>query len=323
MSWIKENKFLAALGGGTLAGVILFYLVGSQGASKYDAAKEAFVAAAAEAKTYEKGPLYPKPENRDAKRKALEDYRKAAGTLQESFKKFQAGEITNVSPQEFTNHLLAATTETQAAFEKNGVTVPEAYFLGFEKYKNTLASGTSTGILDYQLGTIKELMASLAKARPTELKNLYRPELPEESGKTFAAGDAVARPFPLEITFTGTEKSAREFLTSITKLDKQYVVIRTLRITNEKKDPPRASDAKFDKPAAASSAGGDLFGGGFVLPGEDSDGGEKPDVGAPAPAVAPKAADSARILSQVLGNEEIQVFLRLDVLQFLPAKKLP
>ena len=74
MSWIKENKFLAALGGGTLAGVILLYVVGSQGASRYDTAKSEFDAAVAEAAGYEQGPLYPKPENRDAKRKAIEDY---------------------------------------------------------------------------------------------------------------------------------------------------------------------------------------------------------------------------------------------------------
>jgi len=44
---------------------------------------------------------------------------------------------------------------------------------------------------------------------------------------------------------------------------------------------------------------------------------------APAPKPAPAAGDSGRILSQVLGNEEVQVFLRLDVMLFLPAKKLP
>jgi hypothetical protein len=142
--------------------------------------------------------------------------------------------------------------------------------------------------------------------------------LPEEEGKSYtpSATDA-ARPFPLEITFVGPEKSVRDFLSSITNPENQYVVIRSLRVTNEKKDPPRTSDAKFDKPAA-TAAPADSFGGGFVLPGDD---GAAP-AAAPA-AETPKAADSSRILAQVLGNEQVQVFLRLDVLQFLPAKKLP
>ncbi|MEO5916183.1 MAG: Amuc_1100 family pilus-like protein [Luteolibacter sp.] len=323
MSWIKENKFLAALGGGTLLGVIVLYIVGSQGASRYSTAKDEFTAASDAASGYEKGPLYPKPENRDAKRKAITDYRGAVEALQTAFQQFRPAEITNVSPQEFTNRLLAANTETRAAFEENEVIVPEAYFAGFEKYKTSLASESSTGILDYQLASVKNLMLALAKAHPTELKNLYRPELPEEAAKTYAAGDAVARAFPLEITFKGTEKSVREFITAITKPDKQYVVIRSIRVANEKKDPPRAADAQFEKPAAAPSAaaaGG--FSGDFVLPG-DEPAAPKPAVVTPAADTAPKAADSGRILAQVLGNEEIQVFLRLDVLQFLPAKKLP
>jgi hypothetical protein len=41
------------------------------------------------------------------------------------------------------------------------------------------------------------------------------------------------------------------------------------------------------------------------------------------PAPAPKTADTGRILAQVLGNEEIHVFIRLDFLSFLPAQKLP
>ena len=90
-----------------------------------------------------------------------------------------------------------------------------------------------------------------------------------------------------------------------------------------RRTPPRAADAKFDKPKAAKvGTAADVFGG-FVLPGEEPAAGDaKPEeAAAPAPEVAP--ADSSRILSQVLGNEELEVFLRLDLMQFLPAKKLP
>ena len=318
MSWIKENKFLAALGGGTLAGVILLYVVGSQGASRYDTSKSEFDAAMAEASGYEQGPLYPKPDYRDAKRKAIEDYRKSVDSLQSAFQKFRPAEIKNVSPQEFTNQLLATNNEIRAAFQENGVTVPEPFFVGFEKYKTTLASGNSTGILNYELGTIKDLMLTLAKAKPTELKNFYRQEQPEESGQAYAAGDSVARAFPLEITFVGPEKSVRDFLTALNKAENEYVVVRTLRISNQKKEPPRATDAQFDKPAAKPGGAAGAFDG-FVLPGDEPAAAPKPAEAA----AAAKPADSSRILSQVLGNEQLQVFLRLDVLQFLPAKKLP
>ena len=322
MSWIKDNKFMVALGGGTLTGVILLYVVGSQGSKRYDAAKEQFAAAATEATGFEKQPLYPKLENKDGKSKALGEYRQAVDSIQTAFAPFRPKEIKNVTPQEFTDRLLAANLEVRKAFEEASTIVPEPFFVGFEKYRTSLAPPNTTGILDYQLSSIKSLMLALAKTKPKELKNLFRPLQPEDSGQAFAPPPTMtARPFPLEISFIGTEKSARDFISSIVKLENQYIVVRSLRVTNVKKDPPRAGDAQFEKAAASKpAASADPFAGGFVLPGD-----EKPAAAAEAPvtpAPAPKAADSGRILSQVLGNEEVNVFLRLDLLQFLPAKKI-
>lgn len=323
MSWIKDNKFMVGLGGGTLVGVILLYVVGSQGSKGYDTAKEQYDAAAAEVTGFEKQPLYPRTENKDGKSKALGEYRQAVESIQGKFEPFRPKEIKNITPQEFTDRLLAANKEVREAFENAGTIVPEPFFVGFEKYRTSLAPGSTTGILNFQLGSIKHLMLALAAAKPTELKNLYRPLLPEDEGQTYTPpATQTARPFPLEITFTGTERSAREFLSSIVKPGNPYVVVRSLRITNVKKDPPRAADAQFDKAPAkpADAGGGGAFSGGFVLPGEDA----APAAAAPeAAADAPKAADTSRILSQVLGNEQVHVFLRLDLLEFLPAKKLP
>ncbi|MEO5713846.1 MAG: Amuc_1100 family pilus-like protein [Luteolibacter sp.] len=322
MSWIKDNKFVVALGGGTLLGVAVLYFVGAGGATRYDEAKTKFDEAAAEAASYEKLPLYPRPENRDGKRKALDEYRKSVDSLQASFEKFRPKELKNVSPQDFTNSVKDADIEIRKAFEEAGTTVPEGFFAGFVRYKTSLALPNATGLLTYQVGAVKSILLELAKARPSEFRNLYRASLPEEDGQVYnAPANAVARPLPLEITFTGPEKSAREFLSSIVKPENQYVVVRAIRVTNAKKDPPRAADAQFEKPAAAKPAGGDsAFGGGFVLPGDDA---AKPAPAPEKPAAAPEHADSSRILSQVLGNEQVHVFVRLDVLQFLPVKKLP
>jgi hypothetical protein len=336
MTWIKDNKFLVALIGGTLVGIILIYIVGSKGASSYVQAKQEFDTAASEASNFERLALYPRAENRDGKSKALDDYRAAIKELQAAFEPFRTAEIPNISPQEFTDRLKSVNDQVRQAFAESKTTVPEAFFSGFEDYKTTLARGNATGLLEYQLGGIKDLMLALAKSGASELKNLYRPALPEEQGNPFQPQPAdVARPLPLEITFTGSEKSVRDFLSAITKLEGRFVVIRSLRIANAKKEPPRAADAKFEAPAAAAAAGAapavtDIFGGAFVLPGDDAAAaGDKPAAAGDKPAAPtaptppPAPADSSRILAQVLGNEEVQVFLRLDLLQFLPAKPLP
>ncbi len=126
--------------------------------------------------------------------------------------------MKNVSPQDFTNQLKAVNEEVRKAFEDSGTKVPDPFFCGFENYKTSLARGNATGILDYQLAGIKNLMLALAKSGATELKNLYRPLLPEEDGREYKPQDSdVARPLPLEITFAGPEKAVREFLSAIVK----------------------------------------------------------------------------------------------------------
>lgn len=320
MSWIKDNKFVVALGGGTLVGAVLLFFIGSKGANNYDQAKADFDAANSEASTYERLSLYPKQENRDGKRKALTEYRQSVESLQGAFQGFRPKELKNTSPQDFTSRLKAVDEEVRKAFENSGTKVADPFFCGFESYKTTLARGNATGILDYQLEGVRHLMLALAKSGASELKNLHRPPLPEEDGKNYTpqANDS-ARPLPLEITFAGPEKSLRQFLSLVAKPEDKYMVIRSIRIANSKKAPPRAADAKFDKPTTATPAATESFGGGFVLPGETP---AESNAAKPETPAAP-AADNSRILAQVLGNEEVQVFIRLDMMQFLPAKKLP
>lgn len=328
MNWIKENKFLAGLVGGTVVAMALLYFVGSKGAARFAASKEGYDQAAGEVSQFERLALYPKADLRDSKKKAIDEYRESLGSLQEAFAKFRPEEIANTSPQAFTDQLVAAVDETRAAFEAAGTTVPAPYFCGFERYKTELARGGATGIMAYQLGMVRGLMLGLAEARISELKNVHRPPLAEEDGGSFepAASD-VARPMPLEITFSGSEKSVRQFFNMLASTETNFAVIRSLRITNSKRDlPPKAADAKFERESGAARTGAsapaaDMFSGGFVLPGDE------PEEEAPAeePAPAPKAdpADASRVLSQVLGDEEVMVFLRLDLMQFLPAKELP
>jgi hypothetical protein len=322
MSWIKDNKFMATLGGGTLVGVILLAVVGSQGSGNYTKAKEEFDTALQDASSFERGELYPTDANRDGKRKALDEYRKSVESLQTAFKPFQAEEFKKISPQEFADHLVAANGEVRAAFDAAGTLIPEAFFGGFERYKTSLASESATGILDYQLATVKYLLLELAKAKPTEFKNLYREPLLEEDGKAYTpAATDVARRYPMELVFIGTEKSARDFLSSVVKAENQFITVRTVRITNTKQDPPRASDAKFEKPAEAStSEAAGAFAGGFVLPGDEPEGEAPADA---TPGTEAAAVDTGKILAQVLGEEQVQVFVRLDLLQFLPEKPLP
>jgi hypothetical protein len=155
------------------------------------------------------------------------------------------------------------------------------------------------------------------------LKNLHRAKLPEEDGKEYKPGDgAVARALPMELIFRASEPAARKFLNAVTDTSKHFTVVRAVRIANDKNVPPRSADAKFEQPRAAAAPSNDPFaGGGFVLPTEEGAEAATPAAAATPPPAAP--SDSSRNLGQVLGNEELTIVLRMDVMSFLPAKKLP
>lgn len=316
MSWIKDNKFAVVLGSGTLVGSLLLVLAGSKAAARYQLARDDFEASKEIASGYENLALYPRLENCDGKGKALEDYRQSTEAIQAAFASFRPKELKTVSPQVFTNQLKAVNSEIVKACQDADIKIPEPFFCGFENYKTSLALGKATGILTYQLEGIQNLMLTLARSGVTELQNFHRPLLPEEEGRDYQIQSAdVARPLPVEITFTGPEKSVRAFLSDILRQEHHYAVIRSMAVSNSKQDPPRAGDAKFDKaPVKPDAAGG---AGDFVLPGD------KPEAPKPEGALPPPAVDTSRILMQVLGDEELRVFLRLDLMEFLPAKKLP
>jgi hypothetical protein len=336
MSWIQENKFAAVLGGATLLGAIVIGYLGMSQRSQYAQALAEYQDAAAQVEEYESLPLYPSEDKVAGKRKALNTYREEIIALRSAFDAFRPKSTPNISSQQFGDDAKAANEEVRKAFDPK-VTLPEGFFLGFEPYTGTLARQDATGVLSFELGAIKETMLALAAAGPSQLQNFYRVRAPEEDGNKWTAPDgAAARPHPFEITFKATKKSARAFMSALVNSKQHYFTVRTVRVVNERHGrAPTKTDAKFDAPATAPGArppGGapaDPFGG-FVLPDEQptpAPGGEAPapagEAPAPPPAPAPAVVDTSRILYQVLGGEEVMVFLRVDVMEFLPVAELP
>lgn len=335
MNWIKSNPFLAGLAGATILICGILYVLGSKWATRYDEAKAGFDEAYQAVSAAERTPLYPTDENRDGKRKALTEYSKDIEDLRDLFKPYRPEDTANISPQAFTDRLKSASSEVSTAFGKTEL--PENFFLGFEGYRNQLAQSGATGTLLYSMAGIKEALLSLAEARPSALLKVHRPAVVEENGGTYQpAPTDVARYFPFEVTFKGSEASVREFLDSLGAAESHYFIVRCLKIQNERDTPPKVADAKFDPvadptaPAAPANPFDDVFfGGGDATeeepateqPAVEEGGeGEEPAVVEAAPA---EEVDTSRILAQVLGAEELIVFVRFDVAMFLPAKELP
>lgn len=326
MSWIQENRFAAGLGGITAVAAAGLIAWGVSAGRKYSAAQEAYTAAADAVSSMEGEKLYPNEDNRQAKQQAVKDYEAAVGELQKAFKPFAAATPPNIEPDQFNENLLKAKEGVAKAFADAGVEIPGEFFLGYEAFTNSPVKKEATGILSYQMEGIGQLLGYLAAAKPVKLLNIHRPKLAEEEGGTFDPKGKSFRSLPVELSFTGTEASLRSFLSALDDSEKYYFVVRSMRVMNEKSTAPTAADGQFktgESEEEAPAAGGDAFpdAGGFVLPGEEAPAGDKPAETEKPAKEAPPAADTGVILQQVLGSEKLNVFLRIDILQFLEAPK--
>lgn len=330
MSWIQQNKFVAALAAITLVLCAGLLYLGSKGGSRYEDFLNQFRKAEAQVNTFERLQLYPNQANLDGKTKAIADYEASIDNLKSAFQSFRKPAPERISPQEFSDRLVATHDQIAARLRAANVELPAGFYSGFEAYTTGLAQGGATPVLSRQLEIAERIFNELAEASPEALINLVRVRQPEEQGNAYQPGaNATARPFSFEITFKGTESSARKFISSLGDTSDRFAVIRTLRIRNESTSPPQASSAQFTTPAASTTPASPFDGGFFgafdafvdddddetAEPGDLEDG-ESP--APPAPAPSPQTG-GARMLSQVAGSERIVVFIRFDVMDFLAA----
>lgn len=327
----QENKFPIILGAVTAVAVGGLIFWGIKGGSRYEAAKSEFDSAAGEIRDLTSRPIKPTNDNARAKKAAVDEYREQVIGLQEAFDPYRAPNPENIDPTAFVDALIAARDRLTGQFDENDVTLPDEFFLGLGRFSTQQPSRSQTGMLNYELGAFEDLFGRLAAAAPSELLNVHWAGLPEslddEGGRNSEA--PTFRSHSIEVTFRGSEAALREFLGSLDESDQYYFVVRSMRVKNERTSPPNADDATFAVSEATDSGAGDGGGfgdGGFVFPGEEDDAGDgeedaDDDGGEEDPAEEP-AADTAEILKQVLGNEEIEVFLRIDVLQFLEPKDI-
>lgn len=334
----KEKTFVGILAGVTVLCAGGLYYFAGQGSSRYDAAKEQFETLSGEINKMENLSLFPNPVNKENKEKAVAAYEAEATQLAKKLQAMRPTAMPVSDPQTFTNTLVKtaeATMKTyadaRAGIDDEKIAIPQGFYLGFEDYTSTPAQQGATSILTYQLAAISEVHSLLAAAKPAKLLNFMRAPLEEEKGGTYTP--VAGRPYralPIEIAFSGPESSMRDFINGLQTSKSNFYLIRTIRVMNEKQTAPKASDVRFEtaKPAAGAAGGGSIFDNidSFTLP--DAAPTPAPEGAAPAaegaapapaaPAPAPKA-DGSRILLQVLGSENIEVFLRIDILLFDPA----
>ncbi|MGE9270737.1 MAG: Amuc_1100 family pilus-like protein [Verrucomicrobiales bacterium] len=323
----QENRFPIILGAVTAvaAGGLIYW--GMQNSSAYDEAKQEYDDATSRIDTLMRAEVEPNAENLREKTKAVVEYRASVENLQKAFDSYRKPTLENTEVSVFSDALLAARARVSELFEEHGVAMPSAFFLGMGKYTDKLPQAKNTGLLHYELGAFEDLFGRLAEAKPSELLNAHWPDLPEERGEEYDFQGKSYRAHPIEVTFQGSEESFRKFISLLDDGEEYYYVVRSMRVRNSRSAAPSARDARFEQPQPAvdNSSGGGAFDG-FVFPDEEEDSDEGADeapVLEDSPQVDEGPADTGQVFKQVLGSEEIQVFMRIDVLQFVEPKPLP
>lgn len=322
----QEKKFIGILAAASVLGAGGLYFVASDCVDRYTASKEQFDALSSEINQMQNLSLFPTPQNKQEKEKALASFKSDAEALTAKLIAKRPQSLENINPQAFTNLLVKTAQEVKKKYAAEGLQIdgddadlPKGFYFGFENYVSTPAQGSATGILAYQLGAINEVHTLLAAAKPRKLLNFYREVLPEERGEEYTpSATQPYRTLPFEISFSGPESCLRDLINGLQQSPQHLFVIRSMRIVNEKQSPPKASDANFEEERDATSGEPESRNpvATFVLPEAG-----KSDAVEAAPAEQPSAiADNGRILKQVLGSEEVQVFLRIDLVLFAEPK---
>ncbi|MFC5051002.1 Amuc_1100 family pilus-like protein [Rubritalea spongiae] len=336
MSWIQENKFTAALAGGTLVGSIALIVLASGQSGDYEDAQSALDEALKQERELQEGRPYPTPENVQAYKDNVDDYARVTHALQRDYQRYRptAEEVQDFQPDQFSNKVSGYRSRLDEAFKANGVELPEGCLYGFEAYSRTFPRPAATGELNYQMKALEWLFSDLAEQKPEALLNVVRPQIAvearpkKEDRATKRRGAEVDEKiydvYPLELSFRCSEKSFKHFLEDVASSKEYYFAVNAIRIQNERQTPPNASDAKFpvvtaNEPAFDSFdsfAGFDTEtvdeGGMTVEEGaEDALSSSENEVES---AVIASDADESRLLMQILGDEQINVYLKLDLI---------
>ena len=312
MNWIKENKFLA----GFIAvmvlgcGVLGFLVMTASG--KYTEAEDAYTAAEADLKRLQGLAPFPNSENL----KKLEAQRKeATEAVNTLHRNLAAAEIPieALTPEQFQDKLRASVTDVKAKAAAKPK-LPEKFYMGFDKYETEPPERAAAGPLGRQLKAMQWVVEQFIDVKAAEIRELGREELPEEKSKGKAekpaapagpGGPAAAKDkgdkqklvtkHPFWITVLVDQGGLRKVLNSIVSSKEQFLIVRTIEVKNEKDRGPSRIDPSAAQPAA---------------PVQPADPAAKP-----APAAPPT--------SIIVGEERVEVTLRLETIDFadVPAAK--
>jgi hypothetical protein len=285
MNWIKENKFLTGFLAVLLvgAGALGFFLFTSQG--NFTEVSDNYYKQAEELKRLQNLVPYPDEANLKLMRDQKDEYIANIGKLEQELSTLQFP-LEPVQPAGFQD-LLKKTVDDIVAKAGN-VVLPQKFYLGFDVYQTKPPGGEAVATqLARELKAIELVVNTLIDSKVTAITDIKRPPIPEEADSKAAPQKKLVLKTPFEVTFLAEQGRVRKALNEIVNSRKQFYIIRSLTVKNEKEKGPAHGESAATTPAPAATE-------------------------TPAPGEEPQR------LKIIVGTEKLIVTARIEIVDFAP-----
>lgn len=281
MTWYHENRWI----GNFLITFLLVLLVGLwflfHAKRSFGDAMTEFNVAATERSRLEHLTPFPDEENVKKTQIELENY----GVRLNGVKGELGAQVlptAPMAPNEFQSRLRQTILNTTEKARANRVKLPENFCLGFDEFVTSLPGTSEAPLLGQELRQIELLAGILIDAKVDGLAVLKRVNLPPGSlvpttSAKAKAAKSVAQRSTVDLTFAASLSAMRKVLNQIANSERQFFIVRTLYVR----------DDQLKGPSREETAGGAIT-----------------------------ATTSPGVLKFIVGNEHIEISVRIELVRF-------
>lgn len=339
MNWIKENKSLAGILGVMIVGTLGLAALLFMSFTAYNNSVEKWKTTSENVKRLKSAKLYPSEANVSAKEKMVTDYAEKVNLLRATLLDAKVQQpVKPISETEFQAKLKDRANTVKRLAEGSQVLLPADFALGFDEYTGTLPRTPEVAAdLNIHLDVMEKLVSSLIQSGIKSVDMLERTKLPNEKAavaapvavkptkskssakgknKTIITAAAAAEPvldrYPIKLMLTTDQGPFQNLMNTLSNPSKMphFLVVRQLRVENEKLDGPLKSEIRISRDGGASAEAP------VSAPAPEAS-------GAPAGAqviVPPKASPKDAIT--IMGEEKIKLYLEVDYIRFRPSAEI-
>jgi len=256
MNWFKENPVPAAiLAFAVLATAATSYLA-LQASGRNTLALDDFNSQISALRRLEGKKPFPDADNEKKVTAAVQEYGNATTAFIAGLGTLEAPLDLAITPQKFQDDLRNAVDSLRANATKNGVTLPEEFFFGFDAFQTQLPTPQETPLLNREFTVIRALVDKLVALPVQSIDSLVRHPKTAENAESEAdskpSPDQEKTSAPFDSFTLGLTAPQEKFVAAFNQIPQAgaFLVLRSLSLENTNPVPPPRAEPT---PAAAAA----------------------------------------------------------------------